>query len=79
LPVWFENAYSRPQNWSFGGISPPEYFWGVFHPKMERNISETSKGTSVGRNGSSGVLVMSVSSIVPDKSHGNKKCDEEEL
>ena len=46
---------------------------------MERNINETSKGTSAGRNGSSGVLVMSVSSIVPDKSHGNKKCDEEEL
>jgi len=32
----------------------------------------------VGRNGSRGVLVMSVSAIVPDKSRGNKKCDDEE-
>ena len=28
-------------------------------------------------NGSSGVLIMSVSAIVPEKLHGNKKCDEE--
>ena len=26
----------------------------------------------------SGVLIMSVSAIVHDKSHGNKKCDDEE-
>jgi len=32
----------------------------------------------VGRNGSGGVLIMFVSAIVPEKSHGNKKCDEEE-
>jgi len=32
----------------------------------------------VGRNGSCGVLIMSVSAIVPEKSRGNKKCDEEE-
>jgi len=32
----------------------------------------------VGRNGSGGVLIMSVSAIVPEKSRGNKKCDEEE-
>jgi len=37
------------------------------------------KGTFAGRNGSRGVLIMSVSSIVPEKSRGNKKCDEEEL
>ena len=36
------------------------------------------KGTSPGRNGSSGVLIMSVSSTVPEKSRGNKKCDNEE-
>ena len=29
------------------------------------------------RNGSRGVLIMSVSSTVPEKSHGNKKCDKE--
>jgi len=31
-----------------------------------------------GRNRSSGVLIMSLSVIVPEKSHGNKKCDKEE-
>jgi len=36
------------------------------------------KGTSAGRNGSSGVLIMSVSVIVPEKARGNKKCDKEE-
>ena len=36
------------------------------------------KGTSAGRNGSSGVLIMSLSIIVPEKSRGNKKCDKEE-
>ena len=36
------------------------------------------KGTSAGRNGSSGVLIMSLSVIVPEKSRGNKKCDKEE-
>jgi len=51
---------------------------GVFHPKMGSNINETPKGTSPGRSGSSGVLIMSVSSIVPEKSRGNKKCDQEE-
>ena len=32
----------------------------------------------MGRNGSGGVLIMFVSAIVPEKSRGNKKCDEEE-
>jgi len=32
----------------------------------------------VGRNGSGGVLIMSVSLIVPEKSRRNEKCDEEE-
>jgi len=45
---------------------------------MGSNINETPKSTSVGRNGFRGVLIMSVSLIVPDKSRGNKKCDEEE-
>ena len=36
------------------------------------------KGTSAGRNGSSSVLIMSLSVIVPEKSRGNKKCDKEE-
>jgi len=36
------------------------------------------KSTSAGRNCSSGVLIMSLSVIVPEKSRGNKKCDKEE-
>jgi len=36
------------------------------------------KGTSAGHSGSSGVLIMSLSAIVPEKSRGNKKCDKEE-
>jgi len=69
LPVWLENAYSRPKNWGFGGISPPK--WGSVSTKPP-------KGTSADRNGSSGVLIMSLSVIVPEKSRGNKKCDGEE-
>jgi len=59
-----------PQNWDFGGISPLK--WGAIRTKP-------LKGTSAGRNGSSGVLIISVSSTVSEKSRGNKKCDEEEL
>ena len=33
----------------------------------------------MGRNGSGYVLIMSVSSTVPEKSRGNKKRDEEEV
>jgi len=36
------------------------------------------KRTSAGRNGSSSVLIMSLSVIVPEKSRGNKKCDKGE-
>jgi len=69
LPVWLENAYSRPKNWGLGGISPT---------KWEAVSTKLPKGTSAGRNGSGRALIMSVSSIVPDKSRENKKCDEEE-
>jgi len=48
---------------------------GVIHPKMGSNVDET---TSAGRNGPGGVLITSLSAIVPEKSLGNKKCDEEE-
>jgi len=46
---------------------------------MGSNINETPKRHIFGSSGSRGVLIMSVSSIVPEKSRGNKKCDEEEL
>jgi len=46
-------------------------FWGAVSTKPP-------KGTSAGRNGSSGVLITSLSVIVPEKSRGNKKCDGEE-
>jgi len=67
LPVWLENAYSRPKYWGFREISPPK--WGAMSTKPP-------KGTSVGRNGSSGVLILSI--FAPEKSRGNKKCDKEE-
>jgi len=45
---------------------------------MGGSVDETPKSTSAGRNGSSGVLITSLSAIVPEKSRGNKKCDGEE-
>ena len=36
------------------------------------------KGTYAGRKVSSGVLIMSLSVKVPEKSRGNKNCDKEE-
>ena len=69
LPVWLEYAYSLPQNWCFRWISPPK--WGAVSTKPP-------KGTSAGLNGSSGVLIISLSVIVSEKSRGNKKCDKEE-
>jgi len=69
LPVWLESAYSRLQN----------LFLGVFHPENGGAISiKTPRGISAARSGSSGVLIMSLSATVPEKSRGNKKCDEEE-
>ena len=54
-------------------IHAPKFgFSGDFAPKMGSNVNETPKNTSAGRNGSSGVLIMSVFSIVPEKSRGNK-------
>jgi len=50
----------------------------VFHPIKWGAIStKPPKGTSASRNGSMGVLIMPVSSIVSEKSRGNKKFDEE--
>jgi len=49
-----------------------------FTPKTGSNINKNPKGTSGGRNGSSVVLIMSLSAIIHEKSSGNKKCDEEE-
>ena len=40
--------------------------------------TKSPKSTSAGRTGSSGVLIMSLSVIVSEKSRGNKKCDKEE-
>jgi len=69
LPVWLENAYSRPKT----------VVLGVFHPENGQQYHQKNpKGTSAGRSDSSGVLIMSLSAIVPEKSPGNKKCDEEE-
>ena len=45
---------------------------------MSSNVTKPPNGTSAGRNGFSGVLIMSLSVIVPEKSRGNKNCDKEE-
>jgi len=34
LPVWLENAYSRPKNWGFRGISPLK--WGAMSTKPQK-------------------------------------------
>jgi len=43
-----------------------------FTHEMGSNINETPKGTSGGRNGSRGVLIISLSAIVCEKSRGKK-------
>jgi len=58
--------------------APKLGFSGVSPPKWEAMSTKPPKGTSAGRNGSTGVLIMSLSVIVPEKSRGNKKCDKEE-
>ena len=68
-PFGLKTPHSRPQNWCFRWISPPK--WAAMSTKPP-------KGTSAGHNGSSGVLIMFVSVIVPEKSRGNKKCGKEE-
>ena len=68
--MWLENAYSHDHAQKLG-------FWGYLTPKIGSNINKTSKRHISGRSGSRGVLIMSVSSIVCEKSCGNKRCDEE--
>ena len=60
--------------------APEIWVWRIFYPfpKWGAISTKPPKGTSAGRNCSSGVLIMSLSAIVPEKSPGNKKCDEEE-
>ena len=53
-------------------------FWGISRRKWGAISTKPPKGTSAGRSGSSGVLIMSLAVIVPEKSRGNKKCDKEE-
>jgi len=68
-PFGLKTPIHAPKIGGFRGISPPK--WGAMSTKPP-------KGTSAGRIGSSGVLIMSLAVIVPEKSHGNKKCDKEE-
>ena len=58
--------------------APKVGFWGISPRNWGEISTKPPKGTSPGRIGSSGVLIMSVSSIVPEKSRGNKQCDKEE-
>jgi len=41
-------------------------------------LTKPPKGTSAGHDGSRGVLIMSLSAIVPEKSRENNKRDKEE-
>ena len=67
-PFGLKMPIHAPKNWGFRGISPPK--WGAMSTK-------SPKGTSAIRNGSSGVLIMFLSVILPEKSRGNKKCDKD--
>jgi len=72
-PVGLKTPIDAPKIVFWGEISPPK--WGAMSTKPPR-------GTSAGRNSSSGVLIYYVSIcnklIVPEKSRRNKKCDKEE-
>jgi len=51
--------------------------FGGFHPQNEEQCQRNSQKAHL-RVITSGVLIMSLSVIVPEKSCGNKKCDKEE-
>ena len=54
-------------------LQPKIDFVAEIHPNPIGSVLWPPKGTSVGRNGYTGVLTMSLSAIVSKKSHGNKK------
>ena len=58
-PFGLKTPIHAPKIGVLGGISPPK--WGAISTKPP-------KGTSAGHSGSRGVLIMSISSIVPEKS-----------
>ena len=51
LSIFFQFGLKTPIH------APNIGVFGGFHPKMGSNVNETPKGTSAGRNGSSGVLL----------------------
>ena len=56
-------------------------FWVVFEgfdPLDETQYLDLTKVSSTGHSGSSGILLMLVSVVVPEKLLGQKRCDEEE-
>ena len=72
--------YSYSYFHSLGGAATAKKidFAAEIRPNLTGSALWPPKGTSMDRNSSSGVLTMSLSAIVPEKSRGNKKCDEEE-
>ena len=68
MRVWLENAYSRPFLGGFGGNLPPR--WDT----ISTNLTKVS---STDHSGSSGILLMLMSIVVPEKLPGQKRCDEE--
>jgi len=69
-PFGLKTPIYAPKIGVFGG-SPPQKKWRAMSTKPP-------KGTSAGCSGSSGVLIMSLSVTVREKSRGNNKCDKEE-
>jgi len=53
-------------------------FWVVFGDLTPSWDTESTKVESTGYSGSSGVLILLVSIVVPEKLPGQKRCDEED-
>ena len=64
--VWLENAYSRP----FLALG---WFWGIWPPRSDKISTNVTKVSSTGHSGSSGILLMLVSVVIPEKQPGQKK------
>ena len=69
LQVWLENAYSRP---FLGG------FWGIWPLRWDTILTNLTKVPSMVHSGSSGILFILVSIVVPEKLPGQKRCEEED-
>jgi len=53
-------------------------FWGIWPPRWDTISTNLTKVSSTGHSGSSGILLMLVSIVVPEKLPGQKRCEVEE-